>query len=260
MSDCNNLFTPEVRALCPQTCGCSDPRAGLFLVRPMYGCPNACILSRGFREKVDAIPCMDPSREELRVNHAWLRFWDGRANFQRQSINVDSLEHSFATSKGCGILDLFSHASWCSPLDSVTGSATSLRLWCPQRCGCAGSVDSSCPAQCKNATPWVSQGQTVDMSDGKCSSLSWSGMEVQCTIFMQGSQLFQMTDPQKSECCAAVNQLVAIFFSENKLDPASVKTICCGDCTRSFFAEPMIRMVVEGQGYDETTFCDPFSA
>mmetsp|Transcript_81804 Transcript_81804/g.162339 ORF Transcript_81804/g.162339 Transcript_81804/m.162339 type:complete len:815 (+) Transcript_81804:143-2587(+) len=257
-SDCDNLFTPEVRALCPQACGCDDSRAGLFLLQPKYGCPNACVGSRHFRENVDTLPCMDPPTEELRVNRAWLRFWGGRAKYLSQSENISkSHDVTFALHKGCGILDFFPHASWCAPLDSALGSSTSLRLWCPQRCGCAGSVDGSCPAQCKNATALVSREQPPDLGDaGACSSISWSGVVTQCTLQFQGMPLFQVPDPMKQECCDAGSRLVGTYFRESRVDNTSAKVICCGKCTPSFFAMATIKMFVEGLGFSEATFCN----
>ena len=45
--------------LCPQTCGCADPRSPLALALPLNGCGDRCVLSGAYREALAALPCED---------------------------------------------------------------------------------------------------------------------------------------------------------------------------------------------------------
>ena len=64
-----------MRQLCPQTCGCSDPRGPLALSLPEQGCGEQCVRSGVYRAALDDLPCEDVPKSDPGFL-AFLDRWD----------------------------------------------------------------------------------------------------------------------------------------------------------------------------------------
>ncbi|OLQ06259.1 hypothetical protein AK812_SmicGene10469 [Symbiodinium microadriaticum] len=69
---CERRDLPLVRMTCPQTCGCVDPLAGLYVDN---GCRQLCIETDAFQAALGDAVCQDLAQEEHEL--AWHRWWAG---------------------------------------------------------------------------------------------------------------------------------------------------------------------------------------
>lgn len=157
----DTLLGVRARQLCPQSCGCSDPRSALALSSTISGCPSTCDKTPGYLHALAELPCKDVATNDpafvsylsswLAVSAAWPR---DRADMA--TTLVRRLQR-----QGCGYLRLR------APPTNLTGELETLRdhganpcvesgTWspvrplssfCPIACGCR-SGDSGCPDLC----------------------------------------------------------------------------------------------------------------
>jgi len=141
-----------VRMACPETCGCSMPRSGLYRLGPERGCPLAhCQQKPEYVQALDAWQCQDPSPEELRSMAGWKWFWE-----QWSEVNSIILPHKAEQVRsirnatwedGCpgflsmdqGEVQLLCFGS------SIVGSVAE---FCPDSCGCTTHAQTKCPTSC----------------------------------------------------------------------------------------------------------------
>eukprot|EP00927_Polykrikos_kofoidii_P065383 TRINITY_DN61138_c0_g1_i1.p1 TRINITY_DN61138_c0_g1~~TRINITY_DN61138_c0_g1_i1.p1 ORF type:complete len:913 (-),score=120.77 TRINITY_DN61138_c0_g1_i1:57-2795(-) len=147
-----------VRLYCPVTCGCRDPRSGLPWKTSSHGCPREeCMASGEYKQKLMALPCEDPSVEDLNAMPQWRSYWDQMiesatewamwAKDQRVGVMRENI-----SSFGCSILQLPSYASLCFDHKSYA----SLAPFCPVTCRCKSQAAtgkwrgaiSDCPPSC----------------------------------------------------------------------------------------------------------------
>ena len=164
----------RARALCPQTCGCDQPRSALALSLPRNGCPERCKSTAAYKAAIAGLPCedlptSDPSFSAFLDNWevaatSWPKDWRATGtNYARILRKVGCAYFRMTSPPGASynITDL----SW-SPdmfgLDvnpCVEGNfyypIKPLSIFCPVSCGCR-SGDNDCPDSCpRRSVPYV---------------------------------------------------------------------------------------------------------
>ena len=157
----------RARQICPQTCGCDQPRSSLALSLPESGCPRSCELSTRYRDALHDMPCEDVANNDTN----WLGFleqWRAESEIWpfdwKQSANIYiDLFRRF----GCGYLDLngvphgykmpesqpiFWPANQGAGVNPCIARGTyypvkPISYFCPVRCGCRAG-DAHCPDTC----------------------------------------------------------------------------------------------------------------
>jgi len=148
---CGNPDNRFLRNLCPGTCGCNQPDSGLLLNGPAEGCPReACQRSQTYEDALAQIPCHDPSPAKLRQMKAWIRF--SEEYFAKNMGEFPAWGHIVRSDKsdllryGCANVTMIgpNNEDLCIPLVD----RTSVRPFCPVKCGCSAQNMVDCPSAC----------------------------------------------------------------------------------------------------------------
>jgi len=141
-----------VRTVCPETCGCSLPRSGLYRSGAARGCPvKDCQAAPKYAQALSEIPCEDPEPEVLQAMPAWSQMWQ-----QWSGINSRLLP-SHKEYYASGTRALLQHG--CAGLANVSDSdkqalcfgnsvTASIADFCPVACNCTMSRFLNCPTSC----------------------------------------------------------------------------------------------------------------
>lgn len=145
---CERRDLPLVRMTCPQTCGCVDPLAGLYVDN---GCRQLCIETDAFQAALGDAVCQDLAQEEHEL--AWHRWWAGFYSNERGIWSEENEMMTFAREGAVGNCSFLLSQEWmartfCQHRQNRPGS-----LICPEACGCAGSSSDLlwCPTSCPNS-------------------------------------------------------------------------------------------------------------
>ncbi|CAE7696750.1 unnamed protein product, partial [Symbiodinium sp. CCMP2456] len=145
---CERRDLPLVRMTCPQTCGCVDPLAGLYVDN---GCRQLCMETDAFQAALGDAVCQDLAHEEHEL--AWQRWWSGFYSNERGVWSEENEMMTFAREGAVGNCSFLLSQEWmartfCQHRQNRPGS-----LICPEACGCAGSSTDLlwCPTSCTNS-------------------------------------------------------------------------------------------------------------
>lgn len=152
-----------VRGLCPVTCLCDDPASQLLLSAPSSGCPKTCLQTDRYKRRMREFNpnCTDYPAESLRNDPVFQYISEARAwvanrsgwpppsvlmlqRFGEIMLELGCASIPIARVGGMGIglaIDL------CDEDDDRGFPFKSLRLPCPESCGCTSTV-ASCPSEC----------------------------------------------------------------------------------------------------------------
>jgi len=141
-----------VRIVCPETCGCSMPRSGLWRDGPERGCPRAeCQSSPKYRLALAQLPCEDPDPATLRNSTSWNAFWE---QWSMYSIEIlPSKREYYSSVKALFLSDGCGGLAEADPQDAKvlchgTTVVASIADFCPVACECRKHQFSSCPIAC----------------------------------------------------------------------------------------------------------------
>ena len=143
----------RARQVCPNTCGCNDPKSPLALFNADSGCGDQCVRSGVYRAKLDEIPCEDVPKDDpdfvafledfYAVSQTWPQDWAAGAwqwshTFMELGCDAlagttDSLPYQF------GANPCVDHGWW-FPIKPLS-------YFCPVACACY-SGDPHCPTTC----------------------------------------------------------------------------------------------------------------
>lgn len=131
-----------VRLLCPRTCKCGTPRAGLYADGPTFGCVRQkCRSSDHVELALASIACQDESVDVLKTDTSWIAFWNQYEQFWGNRIPFYSQMKTQALTHGCKF-DNIKHVC------DETAALGSIRTYCPITCGCSKTMHSDCPTTC----------------------------------------------------------------------------------------------------------------
>jgi len=167
-----------VRFLCPDTCKCGMPRAGLYLDGPMFGCARAkCREDPQTQRENDKIVCKDETPRNLnnpqcidllikvtgalntteldeeqtiafskgckdQTSRSWILFWNQYLQFWGDRSAFYTGMKQQALTKGCNFKDI-------DFVCEETGAVGSVRSYCPVTCGCRREMNAGCPSKCR---------------------------------------------------------------------------------------------------------------
>jgi len=147
-----------LKMVCPTTCGCDDPKAGLMLVSSAWGCPPECDLVR--RQRLRTAACVDDSVSNTRN---WRSYWRAYEGVVSRGASLDATERNVLDAwigrkilGGCNNTELDDTfgANFCDhthPMFTVDGVQTVIGF-CPATCcrtlGLPPSATSPCPSAC----------------------------------------------------------------------------------------------------------------
>lgn len=165
-SYCRESSVAGVRArqLCPQTCGCTDPRSALALGLPSSGCGDRCVRSGVYLDALSTLPCEDVPVADPQFA-AFLNDWDRVRQSWPNDWNQGSMIYIAALrARGCGFLG--SAEMQMEALTSIAGAyppylfginpcveggtffpVKPLSYFCPEACACRAG-DAHCPRTC----------------------------------------------------------------------------------------------------------------
>jgi hypothetical protein len=161
--NCTNQAMRELRILCPETCGCANPRSGLLYEGPAEGCPRAiCRSSQKYMSALATLECRDLTPFELRLMPAWRSFFNqwiewGSTLLPGQDASWGPVGQAFidhgclaltgfiTTTDALGLNNTFSLMTFCEDTDSQS----SIRPFCPVTCKCHERFASNCPNSCR---------------------------------------------------------------------------------------------------------------
>jgi hypothetical protein len=166
-----------LRLLCPITCGCADPRSGLFYRVESEGCPtDLCLLTPTYHAIADSLECRDMTLAELNAYQHWSDFFTHGLNFNWLSKR-SQVQEAFDVMRqhGCDGIPMARqssmHFDFCSGSEASASrpGIGSLRAFCPVTCRChllPMWVRHDCPNSCyhphdishlmTNVTQWLS--------------------------------------------------------------------------------------------------------
>jgi len=169
-----NIAGVRVRQMCPQTCGCDNPRAGLLLSRPENGCGLQCLKSGAYLARRRALPCEDDDaalREVLvdwdQVRQTWPLDWRDSSimwigymmkhgcSFLGNKTVMQQAQAEFREAGFPALPAYFAGLNLCTD----TGNAYPIKPlanYCPVACGCHRGMEH-CPDACPARAPF-SQG------------------------------------------------------------------------------------------------------
>ena len=146
----------RARQLCPQTCGCNDPRSPLALFDGAAGCGDQCTRSGVYRSRLDELPCEDVARDDpafvaflddfAAVAATWPSDWaGGGATWVGifRNLGCDALDGDGAA---MGVPAYLFGANSCVE-DGWWFGVKPMSYWCPVACGCYAG-DPHCPTSC----------------------------------------------------------------------------------------------------------------
>ena len=141
----NNVAGVRARQLCPQTCGCDQPRSPLALSLPSSGCGDRCPRSGTYLDALDALRCEDVDVSNPAFT-AFLDDWDqARLAWPNDWHLASGLYITALRAHGCGFLG--------SPAQQVTLlrassflSPACLHLSCTPLCAAHLSSEFGCGA------------------------------------------------------------------------------------------------------------------
>lgn len=157
----DSITGTRARQLCPQTCGCAEPRSSLVLFTPSSGCATQCTQTPEFRAAVASTPCIDVAFDD----EPFLEFLDQWADIA-QSWPKDWFEASQAFVSafkrwGCAYLNVsveelraaggYPDANYVG-MNFCTGSGAPFPIkpisyFCSGTCNCANNT-GNCPDTC----------------------------------------------------------------------------------------------------------------
>jgi len=187
-----------VRFLCPHTCKCGMPRAGLYLDGPMFGCARGrCREEERSRSALAALPCTDEEPKKLNKCVHWLEnvMFKNREEMLNTTLNDKQADR---LKKECRKLDpsetsltwilfwnqYFEYWGNRSPFYRAqkeaaltkgcnfkdlsyvcdeTGAVASVRTYCPVTCGCRKQMSIDCPTTCSKYSAPIIAGQIDEM-------------------------------------------------------------------------------------------------
>lgn len=146
-----------VRILCPATCGCDDPLAGLYWSGHETGCP-AEYCGPKKEEVLSTRVCEDHSPGELQDSAAWRRFWRSMLGSPTTPEGVREVMSREVFADGVGGL----MQGGCAVIPGLSEKATrflcegndesgSIAAFCPVACHCTAQWSSNCPRSCHQA-------------------------------------------------------------------------------------------------------------
>jgi hypothetical protein len=164
----SSLRGVRARQVCPQTCGCSEPRSPLALFAPRGGCGDKCMVAGEYRAARAALSCADVATDDPDFQ-ALLDDFDA----VRKAWPVDFSQYlgvlvSILRREGCDFLAIGTDRLSLSSLGPeefspyvfglnlcVEGGSywpiKPLSYFCPVACGCRGG-DPHCPDSCPART------------------------------------------------------------------------------------------------------------
>jgi len=152
---CGQVGSRVLRNVCSQTCGCEDPRAGLFLNGPIEGCPReACQRTPTYQQAIQDFPCQDPSPSELQHMPGWRKYLAEFLDYKTQRFpkwrSLFLKEDQQLHEKGCQALPLTqSIYGFRDDPCFATLVHSSLGSFCPVTCGCQKNMHPDCPVSCR---------------------------------------------------------------------------------------------------------------
>lgn len=164
-------FIAMTRALCPVTCGCSDPLGLVLAATSEHGCPAACAESAEFWSKSSELTCGEKAAAELRESSAVWRAWAeqldslllGRyaGGAPLPPVCGASCEEVMLR-EGCRIIEVWRERMQADPCEGAWTSTEPVKIsrplskLCPVTCGCSVARTSqrefagrACPSQCR---------------------------------------------------------------------------------------------------------------
>jgi len=151
---CGEVGSRVLRNICSTTCGCADPRSGLYLNGPIEGCPReACRRTSVYQEALQNIQCRDPSPEELKQIPGWKKYLDQYLDHSTTLLPkfrwLFQKEYQQFLEQGCSALYITEsmYAVRDNPCFPTVVHA-SIRPFCPITCRCDKEMQSDCPASC----------------------------------------------------------------------------------------------------------------
>ncbi|CAE7783725.1 unnamed protein product [Symbiodinium sp. CCMP2592] len=144
---CDRRDLPLARMLCPETCGCLDSAAGLYVSN---GCRQLCLQEVDtFNESLRTTPCEDLRAQGDYRRTAWSRWWAGFYQAHDNDSTVEEAMIDFARNGAQG------DCSFLNTQDSIRdrfcrgGSDRPGTAICPVTCGCtSGAISDWCPSSC----------------------------------------------------------------------------------------------------------------
>jgi len=156
----------RARQICPETCGCDQPRSPLALFLPESGCPAKCLASTTYRVALAEMPCEDVARNDTNFvgfldqwavdsrtwpkdwNQSGLVFIDLFRRFGCQYLTLNGIPEDYDWPAGA----LFWPANFgvgVSPCmeNGYYYPVKPISYFCPVSCGCR-SGDKHCPDSC----------------------------------------------------------------------------------------------------------------
>eukprot|EP00927_Polykrikos_kofoidii_P037885 TRINITY_DN3208_c0_g2_i1.p1 TRINITY_DN3208_c0_g2~~TRINITY_DN3208_c0_g2_i1.p1 ORF type:complete len:697 (+),score=80.83 TRINITY_DN3208_c0_g2_i1:82-2172(+) len=141
---CDDSGYPLLRAVCPETCGCSESTSGM----PLSGCDPRC--KSRVREQVATAACVDlpvtsTAPRDAAVSSAWKRYWNGVAVNAENLMASDGAVFEQHAASDCN----FSSATYCSEHFDLPRKLDlrSIAAFCPHTC-CEGLDPLSRPEEC----------------------------------------------------------------------------------------------------------------
>lgn len=173
---CTEYQNDYIRAICPLTCGCTDPWYGNMFSTTNHGCPGSCKAAyiatlQGIGTKSvpsefvsPAEKCKDVGKNKLIAQDAWRIYMSGLASMfytlQNRTQGVGA--YDLGMKHGCEVVPSLYVAGvdLCSP--GQGGIGRSVRPFCPETCKqtistiCTTSDLDECPQGCYSiSTPYV---------------------------------------------------------------------------------------------------------
>ena len=164
----NTLQGVRARQLCPQTCGCSEPRSALALFTPHGGCGDKCMVAGEYRAARAALPCTDVPTSDPdfvallddldEVRQFWPADWRSGIGTYVRILRRHGCDFLALGSDRMAMSDLlpgeFPPYLFGVNLCVEGGSFWPLKplsYFCPEACGCRGG-DPHCPDSCPART------------------------------------------------------------------------------------------------------------
>ena len=143
---CGAVNSSTIRLVCPQSCGCDDPKSSLFLNGGSYGCPQSCREQEQYKVALETLSC---STSAVVGTPDWTEFVRSMDTFQSVfGTSYENITTALLTT-GCEAVKYY-QALLCEASTVSSGFA----LWCPVQCGCrvpdGGYYDAPCPPSCES--------------------------------------------------------------------------------------------------------------
>ncbi|CAE7197410.1 unnamed protein product [Symbiodinium natans] len=146
---CERRDLPLIRMMCPETCGCVDPLAGLYVDN---GCRQLCRETPEFQAALASAACQDLSNSKQEL--AWQRWWSGFYSNERGIWSEDNEMMTFARGGAEGNCSFLLSQDWMARTFCQQRQTRPGTMICPSVCGCPGITDGWCPGSClSDATP-----------------------------------------------------------------------------------------------------------